>query len=56
MPEADHLGVWAIKAPADMPLTQIAMLQATIREAWRNYDGDSGDTEAFWKFLAVEHS
>lgn len=49
---ADHLGVWVIKAPADMPIAQITMLQATIRAAWKDYDGDPGDTEEFWNYLA----
>lgn len=45
-----------IKPPADMPIVQIAMLQATIRDAWRSYleyDGDPGSTETFWDFLST---
>lgn len=51
----DNLEVWTIKPPVDMPIVQIAMLQATIRSAWRDYDGDPEDTEAFWKFLTERH-
>jgi hypothetical protein len=40
-----------IKPPADMPVVQVAMLQATIRVAWREYEGDQGDPEEFWNFL-----
>jgi hypothetical protein len=47
----DHRGIWTIKPPADMPIVQIAMLQGTIRAAWRDYPGEVDDTEAFWKFL-----
>lgn len=56
MREADHLGVWVIKVPADMPIIQITMLQATIRSAWQGYTvdgGDPGDTEAFWSYLST---
>lgn len=43
-----------IHPPADMPIVQVAMLQATIRDAWVDYlrgDGDPGDTEEFWEYM-----
>ena len=48
---ADHLGVWVIKAPKDMPIAQIAMLQTTIAAYWEEYPGDPNKTEQFWNFL-----
>lgn len=49
--ERDHLGVWVIKPPKDMPIVQIAMLQTTIGEAWAEYGGDPNNGEQFWNFL-----
>lgn len=47
----NHLGVWTIKVPDDMPIQQIAMLQATIAEAWASYGGDPENAEQFFNHL-----
>lgn len=49
----NHRGVYVIKAPSDMPLVLIAMLQATIGEAWVEYGGDPNNAEQFWNHLAA---
>lgn len=49
--ERDHLGLWKIEPPKDMPLVQIAMLQETIKEAWATYGGDPNNGEQFWNHL-----
>lgn len=50
---ADHLGIYTIMPPKDMPLPVIAMLQETIKEAWADYDGDPHNAEEFWAHLAM---
>jgi hypothetical protein len=47
----DHRGLFSIKTPDDMPLSQVAMLQETIREAWASYGGDHDNPEQFWNHL-----
>jgi hypothetical protein len=49
--ERDHLGLWMIRPPKDMPITQIAMLQETITAYWEEYPGDPTNSEAFWDFM-----
>ena len=49
--EPDHHGAWTIKTPKDMPVTQVAMLQETIGEAWTEYGGDPNNAEQFWNHL-----
>lgn len=40
-----------ITLPDDMPISQAAMLQVTLVEAWKDYDGDPNNAEEFWNFL-----
>jgi len=47
----DHLGVWMIRPPKDMPIEQIEMLQENIARWWDAYPGDPHDVELFWDFL-----
>ena len=49
--ERDHRGLWKIEPPKDMPLTLIAMLQETIKEAWASYGGVPDNGEQFWNHL-----
>lgn len=49
--ETNHHGVWTVETPADMTITVIAMLQATIKEAWESYGGDPMNAEQFWNHL-----
>lgn len=37
--------------PKDMPLTVVAMLQETIKEAWASYSGVPENAEQFWNHL-----
>lgn len=49
----DHRGMWVVKVPNDMPITIIAMLQATVAEAWKSYGGDPGNAEQFFNHLVA---
>lgn len=40
-----------IEPPDGMPYMVVAMLQATIEEAWQQYGGDPTNSEQFWNFL-----
>jgi hypothetical protein len=40
-----------ITPPAEMPYPVVAMLQATIIEAWAEYGGDPSHSEQFWNHL-----
>lgn len=43
-----------IRIPETMPVTVRAMLETTLSIAWKGYEGDPTDAEAFWRFLTEE--
>jgi DNA-binding GntR family transcriptional regulator len=40
-----------ITVPQDMPPGVVAMLQATLADAWNDFEGDRNDPAAFWSYL-----
>lgn len=41
----------AIIPPDGMPVNQVAMLQASIDDAWQEYGGDPYNAEQFWNHM-----
>lgn len=52
MPEAREPGYPTTIFPPDgMPVNLVAMLQATIDDAWQEYGGDPYNAEQFWNHM-----